>query len=55
MIQTFIQFVVAILFTGSDEYGFVEVRHAGELTEQGFECEQMQQRVGKSGVTFSCI
>ncbi len=35
------------LFTGSDECGFVEPRHAGELTEPGFTCQQMQQRDGK--------
>ena len=35
------------LFTGSDECGFVEPRHAGELTEQGVVCEEMQQLDGK--------
>ena len=35
------------LFTGSDECGFVEPRHAGELTEQGFSCRQMQQLDGR--------
>ena len=35
------------LFTGSDECGFVESRHAGELTEQGFSCQQMQQLDGR--------
>ncbi|MFN3190636.1 MAG: vanadium-dependent haloperoxidase [Aureliella sp.] len=35
------------LFTGSDECGFVEPRHAGELTEQGFTCRQMQQLDGR--------
>ncbi|MEM9942598.1 MAG: vanadium-dependent haloperoxidase [Planctomycetota bacterium] len=35
------------LFTGSDECGFVEPRQAGELTEQGFTCQQMQQLDGR--------
>jgi hypothetical protein len=35
------------LFTGSDECGFIEPRHAGELTEQGTSCDQMQQLDGK--------
>jgi hypothetical protein len=35
------------LFTGSDECGFVEQRNAGELTEQGFSCRQMQQLDGR--------
>ena len=35
------------LFTGSDECGFVENRIAGELTEQGFTCQQMQQLDGR--------
>jgi len=35
------------LFTGSDECGFVEPRTAGELTEQGFTCRQMQQLDGR--------
>lgn len=35
------------LFTGSDRCGFVEPRHAGELTEQGFTCKQMQQLDGR--------
>ena len=35
------------LFTGSDECGFVEPRHAGELTEQGFTCREMQQLDGR--------
>ncbi len=35
------------LFTGSDECGFVEPRQAGELTEQGFTCRQMQQLDGR--------
>jgi hypothetical protein len=35
------------LFTGSDKCGFVEPRHAGELTEQGFSCRDMQQLNGR--------
>ncbi len=35
------------LFTGSDKCGFVEPRTAGELTEDGFTCEQMQQLDGR--------
>lgn len=35
------------LFTGSDQCGFFEHRHAGELTEQGFTCKQMQQLDGR--------
>jgi len=35
------------LFTGSDRCGFVEPRHAGELTEGGFTCQQMQQLDGR--------
>ena len=35
------------LFTGSDTFGAVENRHAGELTEPGFTCEVMQARNGK--------
>ncbi|MCP4461919.1 MAG: vanadium-dependent haloperoxidase [Planctomycetaceae bacterium] len=35
------------LFTGSDRCGFVEPRQAGELTEQGFSCRQMQQLDGR--------
>jgi hypothetical protein len=35
------------LFTGSDKCGFVEPRTAGELTEQGFTCLQMQQLDGR--------
>ena len=35
------------LFTGSDACGFVEPRHAGELTEQGFTCQEMQQLDGR--------
>ncbi len=35
------------LFTGSDKCSFVEHRHAGELTEEGFTCQQMQQIDGR--------
>lgn len=35
------------LFTGSDKCGFVEPRQAGELTEQGFTCREMQQLDGR--------
>jgi hypothetical protein len=35
------------LFTGSDRCGFVEDRHAGELTEAGFDCMKMQQLDGR--------
>ena len=35
------------LFTGSDKCGFVEPRHAGEMTEVGFSCQQMQQLDGR--------
>ena len=35
------------LFTGSDKCGFVEPRHAGDLTEVGFSCQQMQQVDGR--------
>ena len=35
------------LFTGSDRCGLVEPRHAGEITEQGFSCEKMQQLDGR--------
>lgn len=35
------------LFTGSDKCGFVEPRKAGELTEQGFTCREMQQLDGR--------
>lgn len=35
------------LFTGSDEFGVIEERMAGALTEQGFTCLQMQSRDGK--------
>lgn len=34
-------------FTGSDKCGFQEKRHAGELTEQGFDCRKMQQLDGR--------
>ena len=35
------------LFTGSDRFGEVEKRKAGELTEPGVECKIMQRRLGK--------
>jgi len=35
------------LFTGSDRFGDVEKRHAGLLTEPGFECKIMMMRDGK--------
>lgn len=35
------------LFTGSDAYGFVEIRIAGSLTEPGFACETIQQVDGR--------
>lgn len=35
------------LFTGSDRCSLREERHAGDLTEQGFDCEQMQQLDGR--------
>jgi hypothetical protein len=35
------------LFTGSDKFGVIEERMAGELTEQGFTCPEMQSRDGK--------
>lgn len=35
------------LFTGSDNCGFVEPRRAGELTEPGFTCREMQQVDGR--------
>ncbi|HMO13753.1 MAG TPA: vanadium-dependent haloperoxidase [Pirellulaceae bacterium] len=35
------------LFTGSDNCGFVEPRTAGELTEEGFSCLEMQQLDGR--------
>ena len=42
------------LFTGSDRFGDVEKRQAGELTEPGFSCEIMQMRDGKKGPALSC-
>jgi hypothetical protein len=35
------------LFTGSDRFGEVERRTAGELTEPGVDCKIMQQHLGK--------
>src|SRR5947209_8185472 len=35
------------LFTGSDKFGSVEFRKAGDLTEPGFACELMQAIDGK--------
>jgi len=35
------------LFTGSDEFGFIEERTAGALTEQGFTCAEMQTLEGE--------
>jgi hypothetical protein len=35
------------LFTGSDRYGDTEKRHAGELTEAGFSCLEMQKLDGR--------
>lgn len=35
------------LFTGSDEFGVIEERMAGELTEHGFTCSQMQSKDGR--------
>ncbi len=35
------------LFTGSDECRFVEPRHAGEITEEGFTCSEMQRLDGR--------
>ncbi|MDA0932034.1 MAG: phosphatase PAP2 family protein [Planctomycetota bacterium] len=35
------------LFTGSDRCGLVEERHAGDLTEPGFTCREMQQLDGR--------
>ncbi len=35
------------LFTGSDRFGEVEKRHAGILTEPGFECKIMMMKDGK--------
>jgi hypothetical protein len=36
------------LFTGSDRFGEVEKRRAGELTEAEYECKVMQMRLGQS-------
>jgi hypothetical protein len=36
------------LFTGSDRFGEVERRKAGELTEPGIDCKIMQKHLGKS-------
>lgn len=36
------------LFTGSDRFGAEEHRHAGQLTEPGHECREMQRRDGKA-------
>jgi hypothetical protein len=38
------------LMTGSDEFGFVVTRRAGELTEEGATCEDMQRVEGKAPV-----
>ncbi len=38
------------LLTGSDRFGEVERRRAGELTEPGFECKVMQARFGKTAL-----
>jgi hypothetical protein len=35
------------LFTGNDGFGIDEKRHAGDLTEAGFSCSQMQQLDGR--------
>lgn len=35
------------LFTGSDQFGIIEERVAGALTEQGFTCSQMQRKEGE--------
>lgn len=35
------------LFTGSDQFGVIEERMAGALTEQGFTCVEMQTKDGK--------
>ncbi len=40
------------LFTGSDEYGDTEQRHAGEMTEAGFSCVEMQQVDGRPLATL---
>jgi hypothetical protein len=44
------------LFTGSDRFGEVERRNAGDLTEPGFDCETIQMRHGKKvkGEKMSC-
>lgn len=34
------------LFTGNDHFGVIEQRLAGELTEEGFACDEMQARDG---------
>ncbi|HEX8738196.1 MAG TPA: vanadium-dependent haloperoxidase [Pyrinomonadaceae bacterium] len=39
------------LFTGSDNFGATETRHAGELTEPGVSCEVKQMIDGKSPTT----
>ncbi len=39
------------LFTGSDHYGFKEVREAGVLTEDKFKCHERQKVDGKIPVT----
>lgn len=39
------------LFTGSDNFGATEVRHAGELTEPGISCEIKQAVNGKPATT----
>lgn len=36
------------LFTGSDRFGEIEKRRAGELTEAEFACEKMQMRLGQT-------
>lgn len=36
------------LYTGSDRYGIVERRRAGDLTEVEFACKDMQMRLGQS-------
>ena len=35
------------LFTGSDKCNFIENRYAGEITEAGFTCQQMQRLDGR--------
>jgi hypothetical protein len=39
------------LFTGTDEFGIMEHRTAGEITEEGFTCSEMQTRDGKPLMT----